>query len=79
MYIVRYHILELLARLESQRGGYNTAGGELAESEVAEHRADVLILVITTKLFQLDHTLGQLAVFSLLTGHIGGFALRHHS
>ena len=79
MYIVRYHILKLLARLESQRGGYNAAGGELAESEVAEHRTDVLILVITTKLLELDHTLGQLAVFSLFAGHIGGFALRHYS
>ena len=79
MYIVRHHILILLARLKSQRGCYDAAGGELTESEVAEHRADVLILVITTKLFQLDHTLGQLAVFTFLTGHIGGFALRHYS
>ena len=79
MYIARYHILELLARLETQRGRYNAAGGELAESEVAEHRTDVLILVITTKLLELDHTLGQLAVFSPFAGHIGGFALRHHS
>ena len=79
MYIARYDVLKLLAHLESQRGGYNAAGGELAESEVAEHRADVLILVITTKLFQLDHTLGQLAVFTSFRGHIGGFALRHHS
>ena len=79
MYIVRHYILKLLAGLETQRGGYNTAGGKLTESEVAEHRADVLILVITTKLLQLDHTLGQLAVFTFLTGHIGGFALRHHS
>ena len=79
MYIVRHDVLKLLARLETQRSGYNAAGGELAESEVAEHRTDVLILVITTKLFQLDHTLGQLAVFSLFARHIGGFALRHHS
>ena len=79
MYIVRHYILELLAGLETQRGGYNAAGGKLTESEVAEHHTDVLILVITTKLFQLDHTLGQLAVFSLFTGHIGGFALRHYS
>ena len=79
MYIARYDVLELLARLETQRGCYNAAGGELAESEVAEHRADVLILVITTKLLELDHTLGQLAVFSLFAWHIGGFALRHYS
>ena len=79
MYIARYDVLELLARLKTQRGCYNAAGGELAESEVAEHRADVLILIITTKLFQLDHTLGQLAVFTLLAGHIGYLALRHHS
>ena len=79
MYIVRYHILELLVRLETQRGGYNATGGELAESEIAEHHADVLILIITTKLLELDHTLGQLAVFSLFTGHIGYFALRHYS
>ena len=79
MYIARHDVLKLLARLESQRGGYNATGGELAESEVAEHRADVLILVITTKLLELDHTLGQLAVFSLFAGHIGGFALRHYS
>ena len=79
MYFARHDVLELLARLETQRGGHNAAGGELAESEVAEHRADVLILVITTKLLELDHTLGQLAVFSLFAGHIGGFALRHYS
>ena len=79
MYIVRHDVLELLAGLETQRGGYNAARGKLTESEVAEHRADVLILVITTKLFQFDHTLGQLAVFTFLTGHIGGFALRHNS
>ena len=79
MYIRCYHILELLVRLESQHGRYNTAGGELTESEVAEHRTDELILVITTKLLELDHTLGQLAVFSFLTWHIGGFALRHYS
>ena len=48
MYFARHDVLELLARLETQRGGHNAAGGELAESEVAEHRADVLILVITT-------------------------------
>ena len=79
MYFARHDVLELLARLETQRSGYNAAGGELAESEVAEHRTDVLILVITTKLLELDHTLGQLAVFSLFAGHIGGFALRHYS
>ena len=78
MYIANHDVLELLARLETQRGRYNTTGGELAESEVAEHRTDVLILVITTKLFQLDHTLGQLAVFTLLAGHIARFALRHN-
>ena len=78
-YIACHHILELLARLESQRGHHNATGGKLAESEVAEHRADELILVITTKPFQLDHTLGQLAVFTLLAGHIGYLALRHHS
>ena len=79
MYIVRHYILELLAGLETQRGGYNAVGGELAESEVAEHRTDVLILVITTKLFQFDHTLGHKAVFTLFTGHIDYFALCHNS
>jgi len=79
MYIANHDVLELLARLETQRGGYNATGGELTESEVAEHRTDVLILVITTKLFKLDHTLGQLAVFTLFAGHIGGFTLRHNS
>ena len=79
MHIVRHDVLELLVRLESQHGRYNTAGGELAESEVAEHHADVLILVITTKLLELDHTLGQLAVFTSFRGHIGGFTLRHNS
>ena len=79
MYFACHDVLELLAGLETQRGGYNAVGGELAESEVAEHRADVLILVITTKLFQLDHTLGHKAVFTLFTGHIDYFALCHNS
>ena len=79
MYIACHDVLIQLVRLETQRGCYKTAGGKLTESEVAEHRADVLILVITTKLLQLDHTLGQLAVLTLFTGHIGGFALCHHS
>ena len=78
MYIARYDVLELLARLKTQRGCYNAAGGELAESEVAEHRADVLILVITTKLLEPDHRLGQLAVVAFLTRHIDGFRLCHH-
>ena len=65
MYFPRHDVLELLVRLESQHGCYNATGGELTESEVAEHRTDVLILVITTKLLELDHTLGQLAVFTL--------------
>ena len=77
--VIHHHILELLAGLETQRGRYNAVGGKLTESEVAEHRTDVLILVITTKLLELDHTLGQLAVLTLLAGHIGGFTLRHNS
>ena len=79
MYFGCHHILERLAGLETQRGRYNAVGGKLTESEVAEHRTDVLILVITTKLLELDHTLGQLAVLTLLAGHIGGFTLRHNS
>ena len=78
MYVANHDVLVMLARLETQRGGYNATGGKLTESEVAEHRTDVLILVITTKLFKLDHTLGQLAVLTLLAGHIGGFTLRHN-
>ena len=49
-----------------------------AESEVAEHRTDVLILVITTKLLEPDHRLGQLAVVTFLTWHIDSFRLCHH-
>ena len=78
MYIVRHYILKLLAGLETQRGGYNAVGGELTESEVAEHRTDVLILVITTKLLEPDHRLGQLAVVTFLTWHIDSFRLCHH-
>ena len=78
MYVANHDVLVMLARLETQRGGYNATGGELTESEVAEHRTDVLILVITTKLFKLDHTLGQLAVFTLFAGHVGRFALCHN-
>ena len=79
MYVANHDVLVMLARLETQRCRYNAVGGKLTESEVAEHSADVLILVITTKLFKLDHTLGQLAVFTLFAGHIGGFTLRHNS
>ena len=79
MYIGCHHVLVLLVRLESQCSRHYASGSKLTESEVAEHRADVLILVITTKLLELDHTLGQLAVFSLTAGHIGYFALAHNS
>ena len=82
MYIVCHDILEVrpvrLVRLETQRSNDRTARSKLTESEVAEHRADVLILVITTKLLEPDHRLGQLAVVAFLTRHIDGFRLCHH-
>ena len=65
------YILEVRAvrfvRLETQRSNDRTARSKLTQSEVAEHRTDVLILVITTKLLEPDHRLGQLAVVTFLT------------
>ena len=59
MYVLNvccHYILEVRAvrfvRLETQRSNDRTARSKLTESEVAEHRTDVLILVITTKSWQ---------------------------
>ena len=79
MNIVCYQILEVravsLVRLESQRCNYRLTYSKLTESEVTEHRTDVLILEITTKLLESDHRLGQLAVFRFLTRNIDWFRL----
>ena len=65
-------------RLKAQRSNDGFSHSKLTESEVAEHRADVFVLVVTTKLFELDHRLGQLAGVLFLTWHIDRFCLGHY-
>ena len=66
-----------LVRLESQRCHHEVARYELTLCEVAERRADVFVLELTTKLLELDHRLGHLAILGFLTWHINGSRLCH--
>ena len=65
-------------RLESEACHHRLTSVELTFSQVAEHCAVVLVLIVTTQLTKSDVRLSQLATFLFLTRNIRRFRLLNH-
>ena len=69
----------ILVDREAEADGHQLVLGEAAGGRVAQHRASVLVGVLTAQLLQQDVAFLHLSRLALLTLHSEGLALLHHS
>ena len=81
---VRYEDVLIVASLilvdrEAEADGYQFVPGEAAGGRIAQHRAGILVGVLTAQLLQQDVAFLHLSRLALLTLHSEGLALLHYS
>ena len=69
----------ILVDREAEADGHQLVPGEAAGGRVAQHRAGILVGVLSAELLQQDVALLHLSRLALLTLHSEGLALLHYS